>query len=105
MKYSDTQKDGLKQYFKLENNDFSEKCGKGVRISNSIQCDDGNLVDGDGCSSTCQIEEGFQCSGGSPSSPDQCMDESPLEFEILYVYDQPYDFKVVFTKQLSQESF
>lgn len=24
-------------------------------------CDDGNLIDGDGCSSTCFIEPGFTC--------------------------------------------
>ena len=25
------------------------------------ECDDGNLIDGDGCSSTCTIEPGFEC--------------------------------------------
>lgn len=25
------------------------------------ECDDGNLLDNDGCSSTCKIEEGFDC--------------------------------------------
>ena len=30
------------------------------------QCDDGNTVNGDGCSSTCTIETGYSCSG-SPS--------------------------------------
>ena len=39
-------------------------CGDGLReTSGSKQeaCDDGNTVDGDGCSSTCSIESGFQC--------------------------------------------
>ena len=27
------------------------------------QCDDGNRVSGDGCSSTCQIEAGYECTG------------------------------------------
>jgi len=33
-------------------------------------CDDGNKVDGDGCSSTCQVEACWECSGGAcmPSS-------------------------------------
>lgn len=26
---------------------------------NSSYCDDGNLIDGDGCSSTCAVEVGF----------------------------------------------
>ena len=33
----------------------SPVCGNGI-IESGEQCDDGNLVDGDGCSSTCQIE-------------------------------------------------
>ncbi|HET9957455.1 MAG TPA: DUF4215 domain-containing protein [Polyangiaceae bacterium] len=36
-------------------------CGDGQRFSNEA-CDDGNTFDGDGCSSTCQIESGFACS-------------------------------------------
>jgi len=39
-------------------------------------CDDGGVVDGDGCSSSCAVESGFSCSGASTSyGPDQC---SPL---------------------------
>lgn len=36
------------------------------------QCDDGNRVNGDGCSSACALEPGFICSGGSPTSVDAC---------------------------------
>ena len=32
--------------------------------------DDGNLNDGDGWSSTCTVEDGFSCIGGSPSAKD-----------------------------------
>lgn len=32
------------------------KCGDGLRNQDSEQCDDGNLVSDDGCSSTCQTE-------------------------------------------------
>ncbi len=35
-------------------------CGDGS-ISHDEQCDDGNLIDGDGCSSTCLYEAGFSC--------------------------------------------
>ena len=38
-------------------------CGDGVRSYFVEDCDDGNVVDGDGCSSTCQIEEGWTCAG------------------------------------------
>ena len=35
-------------------------------------CDDGNTVNGDGCSRDCQEECGYSCSGGRSSSPDVC---------------------------------
>jgi len=36
-------------------------------------CDDGNLVDGDGCNSDCAVEDGWHCDGGSWSSADTCV--------------------------------
>ncbi|MEM9187763.1 MAG: DUF4215 domain-containing protein [Myxococcota bacterium] len=30
-------------------------------------CDDGNTLNGDGCSATCRIERGFECTGARPS--------------------------------------
>jgi cysteine-rich repeat protein len=37
-------------------------CRDGV-IEAEEQCDDGNFVSGDGCSNTCLVEAGYQCSG------------------------------------------
>lgn len=37
-------------------------CGDGI-VATTGGCDDGNEVDGDGCSSTCEVELGFVCSG------------------------------------------
>jgi cysteine-rich repeat protein len=37
-------------------------CGDGI-VDGTEQCDDGNTMNGDGCSSTCHIENGFLCSG------------------------------------------
>jgi len=46
-------------------------CGDGQRFSDEA-CDDGNTYNGDGCSSTCQIEPGFGCmdsaAGALPST-------------------------------------
>jgi len=42
----------------------SATCGDGVRSHYAEECDDGNLVDGDGCSSGCEVEEGWTCVGG-----------------------------------------
>ena len=49
-----------------------EICGDGIRIEH--ECDDGNLIDGDGCSKDCKVEEGFNCEGGSIYSEDICKD-------------------------------
>ncbi|MCG8554107.1 MAG: DUF4215 domain-containing protein [Proteobacteria bacterium] len=36
-------------------------CGDGVLAMGSEQCDDGNRLDGDGCSSACMLEPGWRC--------------------------------------------
>ncbi len=41
-------------------------CGNGI-LETGERCDDGNRVEGDGCTSACQIERGFTCTG-QPSS-------------------------------------
>lgn len=38
------------------------------------ECDDGNTICGDGCSSMCTIEPGWTCLGGSSTSRDTCSD-------------------------------
>lgn len=42
------------------------ECGNGY-VEGSEMCDDGNLIDGDGCSSSCQVESGWTCTGANPS--------------------------------------
>lgn len=42
-----------------------------------LPCDDGNNINGDGCSSDCKIEVGFTCTGGSPNSKDSCTKTLP----------------------------
>ncbi|KRX07487.1 Insulin-like growth factor binding protein, N-terminal [Pseudocohnilembus persalinus] len=42
-----------------------EICGDGLVVSTQFECDDGNTENGDGCSSTCTIEEGYTCEGGN----------------------------------------
>ena len=39
-------------------------CGDGLQAGEE-GCDDGNGVDGDGCSSTCQVEEGWTCTSAT----------------------------------------
>jgi cysteine-rich repeat protein len=54
--------------------EYSGICGDGFRRHSSIEeCDDGNMEDGDGCSSSCKIEKGWLCDGGSWNSADSCI--------------------------------
>jgi len=46
-------------------------------------CDDGNNINGDGCSATCQIERGWNCSGGSKITKDVCKDVVPHKMHII----------------------
>ena len=41
-----------------------------------LECDDGNTLDGDGCSSSCELEQGFACKA-VPSGPDSCYTTIP----------------------------
>jgi cysteine-rich repeat protein len=51
-----------------------EICGDGYDFLN-YPCDDGNLVNGDGCDSYCRIEIGFTCGGGNYNpNPDTCIE-------------------------------
>jgi len=49
------------------------RCGDG-RIDYPEACDDGNDKSGDGCSSTCQVEDGWQCDDAGRPCTDICGD-------------------------------
>ena len=53
-----------KEIIKKENTEFGV-CGNGT-VEAGESCDDGNLTNGDGCTSSCTIQSGFTCVG-SPS--------------------------------------
>ena len=59
-------------------------CGDGFLMSSqAAACDDGNTVDGDGCSSSCTTEEYFSCYNGSSASASQCVYEGiPLSLTL-----------------------
>ena len=51
-----------------------EICGDGYDFFN-YGCDDGNLVNGDGCDEFCRIEIGYTCGGGNYNpNPDTCIE-------------------------------
>ncbi len=62
-------------------------CGNGY-VEGDEQCDDGNQGSGDGCSTTCRIEDGWACDG---ATPDRC---APICGDGLIVGDEPCDGEV-----------
>ena len=86
--------------------EVTEKCGKGYRLSKTIECDDGNLIDGDGCDAQCKVESGYECTGGGPKTIDSCANVVELDFQVILrdPLDSLYDFLIEFNKALSQES-
>ena len=50
---------------------YVDACGNGYRMQEE-ECDDGNTVEGDGCSAECTVETGWQCSGATDREPDTC---------------------------------
>jgi len=43
-------------------------------VSKAIYCDDGNLDEYDGCTSDCVVSFGWDCSGGTDTLPDSCIE-------------------------------
>jgi cysteine-rich repeat protein len=58
-----------------------EICGDGRKFYD--ECDDGNTVSGDGCSSICRLESGWTCVGGSTTSKSNCYNILPTASKII----------------------
>ncbi|MFP6685105.1 MAG: hypothetical protein VB934_10340 [Polyangiaceae bacterium] len=52
-------------------------CGNG-KIEVSEECDDKNSANGDGCSSSCQVEKGYDCDG----EPSMCKPTEPVTYTV-----------------------
>jgi cysteine-rich repeat protein len=63
------------------------QCGDGV-VDDDEDCDDGDLVDGDGCSASCVVEPGWSCTG----EPSTC---EPICGDGLVVGDEACDAGVL----------
>eukprot|EP01097_Dermamoeba_algensis_P011623 TRINITY_DN905_c0_g2_i1.p1 TRINITY_DN905_c0_g2~~TRINITY_DN905_c0_g2_i1.p1 ORF type:complete len:943 (-),score=224.10 TRINITY_DN905_c0_g2_i1:572-3400(-) len=60
-------------------------CGDGLKWDNE-QCDDGNSNDGDGCSSTCQIEDGYDCSDDTSPYTEDVIQRRPSNCSKRFPY-------------------
>ena len=77
----------------------TEICGDG-RNMGILQCDDGNLLDGDGCDSQCRIENGFSCVGGGEDLSDVCVDIIQPNARILSI-TLNYTLTIAFSKLIT----
>lgn len=62
----------------------TEVCGDGVTMG-MLECDDGNLEDGDGCSSKCTVEYGWKCTIKYPYYPSECIYTIPPTLRVVEV--------------------
>jgi cysteine-rich repeat protein len=46
------------------------------------ECDDGNRVDKDGCSSDCRVERNYRCRGGGTTTKDKCQKILPISGDV-----------------------
>ena len=67
-----------------------------------LDCDDGNDIDGDGCSSQCQIESDFKCEGGSTDTKDVCYNNRPPE--LLHSINEENVVMITFSKEVLIET-
>ncbi|TNV83381.1 hypothetical protein FGO68_gene15141 [Halteria grandinella] len=51
-----------------------EQCGTGKNLTGTKECDDGNLLPGDGCSPTCHQEDGYTCTSFPSICSETCGD-------------------------------
>ncbi len=51
------------------------------KLNTGEECDDGGIVNGDGCSSTCSIETGWLCNDEEPSNCYQCVVDGSCNIE------------------------
>jgi cysteine-rich repeat protein len=62
-----------------------EICGDGVIVN--AECDDANVFSGDGCSSSCTLEPGFDCN--LAVAPTKCKSQSMLFYKIEKITKSP----------------
>jgi len=65
-----------------KNGKCKEICGDGINMG-QLECDDGNTLSADGCSSECKIEEGFDCHLKNDDGANICIDVLPPKAELI----------------------
>ena len=85
--------------------DCNEKCGDGILYShNSLSCDDGNIINGDGCSSICKLEENSRCKRKDEYTADICYDSRALECALFINSENSQILFLQFNKNFNLDS-
>lgn len=71
-----------------------EVCGDGKLYE--LACDDGNSEDGDGCDQNCNVESGYACKDGSPTSPSICSYNGSLTLTLTKAIKNTYSNSIMF---------
>ena len=81
----------------------SDICGNGYfyNYTSNIQCNDGNVISNDGCSSQCIIEPNYVCPRYNYSSYKKCVIFTPLSIALTPTNDQTMVF-LQFNRAISQ---
>jgi len=85
--------------FQWSGTDCQEICGDGKVFV--LPCDDGNTLDGDGCSRICQLEGNFSCRGGNSLGNTECSYNQPLKLAVQKIIKDLTKNAVNFTIGLS----
>ena len=83
--------------------DCLEICGDGILLNSSLDgknCDDGNNIDGDGCSKNCKTEDGFVCKLNSTLHHYVCYNNTPFELAIVLKKDKPETIQIKTSRKL-----
>ncbi len=77
-----------KQYFSLSGLECTQICGDGYLFN--LQCDDGNNINGDGCSSKCLVQPHFSCVNNRHNFPaSKCRFKGLVEAFLQGIYRIP----------------
>jgi cysteine-rich repeat protein len=74
-------------------------CGDGLLYT--LPCDDGNTINGDGCSSTCSVETDYTCVGGTTTTPSLCSFSGTIAIKIISFIKDPSQNKVYVVSTIS----
>jgi cysteine-rich repeat protein len=71
-------------YINSTTNLCQDICGDSHTPNKTGICDDGNLISGDGCSSTCTVEYGYICSVQVLGGISKCAEKVTITISYLY---------------------